>query len=178
MVDGNGAKPWDERLVAALRAGYRLRWEGIHGWPHWLRVRENGARLAAVTGADLEVVEAFALLHDAARRNDAWDPGHGARAAELVLLLAGELLRLGRSQLEQLTYACAYHTEGRLDADVTIQTCWDADRLDLGRVGIEPDPALLCTEAARKPEILEWAWRRSLGNESPAVETRMGAMHV
>jgi uncharacterized protein len=177
-VDRNGARPWDERLVAALRPSYRLRWEGIHGWPHWVRVRENGARLAAVTGADLEVVEAFALLHDIARRNDAWDPGHGARAAELVLALTGGLLRLHRLQLEQLTYACAHHTEGLVDADVTIQTCWDADRLDLGRVGIEPDPALLCTEAARRPEMLEWAWQRSIGEESSAAQTRIGATHA
>jgi uncharacterized protein len=177
-VDGNGVKAWDERLVAALRPSYRLRWEGIHGWPHWMRVRENGARLAAVTGADLDVVEAFALLHDIARRNDAWDPRHGARAAALVDELPNGLLRLDRSQLERLTFACAHHTEGLLDADVTIQTCWDADRLDLGRVGIEPDPALLCTEAARRPEVLEWAWQRSIGAESPAGQTRNGAGHA
>ncbi len=177
-MDGNGAKPWDERLVAVLRAGYRLRWEGIHGWPHWVRVRENGHRLAVVTGADLEVVEVFALLHDIARRNDGWDPGHGARAAALIGTLPEGLLRLDRSQLEQLTFACSYHTEGLLDADVTIQTCWDADRLDLGRVGIEPDPARLCTEAARRPEILEWAWQRSIGDESSTAQTRNGASHA
>ena len=177
-MDGNGARLWDERLVAALRPGYRLRWEGIHGWPHWVRVRENGERLALVTGANLEVVHVFALLHDIARRNDAWDPRHGARAAELVLTLAGRLLRLDRLQLEQLTYACAHHTEGLLDADVTIQTCWDADRLDLGRVGIEPDPARLCTGAARRPEVLEWARQRSIGGESSATETRNGARHA
>jgi uncharacterized protein len=177
-VDGNGARPWDERLVAVLRPGYRLRWEGIHGWPHWVRVRENGERLAAVTGADLEVVEPFALLHDIARRNDAYDPRHGARAAELVLTLAGRLLRLDRLQLEQLTFACARHTEGLLDADATIQTCWDADRLDLGRVGIEPDPARLCTDAARRPETLAWAWQRSIGDESSKPQMRNGARHA
>jgi hypothetical protein len=34
--------------------------------------------------------------------------------------------------------------------DVTIQTCWDADRLDLGRVGIRPDPARMGTEAGKR----------------------------
>jgi len=164
--------------VAVLGPGYRLSWEGIHGWPHWVRVRENGERLALVTGADLEVVQAFALLHDIARRNDAWDPGHGARAAALLDTLPDGLLRLDRYQLEQLTFACAHHTEGLLEADVTIQTCWDADRLDLGRVGIEPDPALLCTEAARRPGILAWAWRRSISDESPTAEPRNGASHA
>jgi uncharacterized protein len=116
-----------------------------------------------------------ALLRHA--RRNAWDPRHGSRAAELVLALAGGLLRLNRLQLEQLTFACAHHTEGLLDADVTIQTCWDSDRLDLGRVGIEPDPARLCTEAARRPEILEWArqrsWRRVVGSGD-----RNGARHA
>jgi uncharacterized protein len=31
----------------------------------------------------------------------------------------------------------------------TLQACWDADRLDVGRVGIAPKPHRLCTEAAR-----------------------------
>ena len=26
------------------------------------------------------------------------------------------------------------------EADITIQTCWDSDRLDLGRVGMMPEP--------------------------------------
>ena len=41
-------------------------------------------------------------------------------------------------------------------------TCWDADRLDLGRVGIRPDPRRLFTAAARSPELLSWAYQRSL----------------
>jgi uncharacterized protein len=42
-------------------------------------------------------------------------------------------------------------------------TCWDADRLDLGRVGIRPDPARLCNEAARHPKLLSEAYERSVG---------------
>ena len=53
--------------------------------------------------------------------------------------------------------ACAGHTDGDTDAQITIQTCWDADRLDLGRVGIVPDPSRLCTAEAKKPEVLKWA---------------------
>lgn len=49
----------------------------------------------------------------------------------------------------------------RSTGDPTIATCWDADRLDLLRVGIRPDPARLVTEAARDPEVLEWAMARS-----------------
>jgi uncharacterized protein len=61
--------------------------------------------------------------------------------------------------------ACADHTKGLLDADITIQTCWDADRLDLGRVGIVPDPDRLCTDAAREPTFQDWAYQRSVRSE-------------
>jgi uncharacterized protein len=50
-----------------------------------------------------------------------------------------------------------------LQGDVTVQTCWDADRLDLGRVGIRPVASRLCTPAARAPDVIAWAYARSLG---------------
>ena len=37
---------------------------------------------------------------------------------------------------------------GDVSTDATIQTCWDADRLDLGRVGIFPSAKYLSQEAA------------------------------
>jgi uncharacterized protein len=42
-----------------------------------------------------------------------------------------------------------------------MQTCWDADRLDLGRVVIVLDPRHLCTAAAKGPEVLTWSDERS-----------------
>ena len=53
-------------------------------------------------------------------------------------------------QIEQLFKACAGHTGGINAADITIATCWDADRLDLGRVGVDPDPAYLFTDEAKR----------------------------
>ena len=155
--------PFPTALVARVRSGYALAWRGTHGLPHWLRVRENGLRLARETGADTAIVELFALLHDACRRNEDHDPGHGRRGADLAreLARAGELPDLGATGLELLCHACAHHTDGTTEGDVTVLTCWDADRLDLGRVGILPLPERLCTDAARRPEILDWAWRRS-----------------
>ena len=50
---------------------------------------------------------------------------------------------------------------GRLTHDITIQTCWDADRLDLGRIGIRPNPTYLGTKVARDPTFLEAALIRS-----------------
>ena len=54
------------------------------------------------------------------------------------------------------------HTFGGREAHLTVQTCWDADRLDLGRVGNRPDPKRLCTDAARDPALLREAYARSL----------------
>ncbi len=57
------------------------------------------------------------------------------------------------------------HTDGLTDGDVTLQTCWDADRLDLGRVGITPDADLLCTDAARA--LIDWADARATSGYQP-----------
>ncbi len=155
-----------DALLAYIRAGFALEWDGIHGLPHWLRVRENGLRLAECTGASLAVVELFAFLHDSKRWNNGRDPEHGPRAAEFVRSLRGEWVVLPDDEFEHLVFACAHHTEGLLEAHVTVQTCWDADRLDLGRVGIRPKVEFLCTEAARESETLQWAWTRSLGRDA------------
>jgi uncharacterized protein len=50
-----------------------------------------------------------------------------------------------------------YPTKGKIQANITIQTCWYADRLDLGRVGIIPHPIKLCTLVAKEPTILKLA---------------------
>jgi uncharacterized protein len=52
-----------------------------------------------------------------------------------------------------------------------VLTCWDADRLDLGRVGIRPLAERLCTDAARQPAMLQWAYRRSLARLEGQVFT-------
>ena len=71
--------------------------------------------------------------------------------------------------------ACAGHTHERTHPDMTIETCWDADRLDLGRVGITPHPSHLCTEAAKRPETIKWADdRASLGAVPEIVKKEWG----
>ena len=63
---------------------------------------------------------------------------------------------------ELLIEACKYHSDGLIDADITVQTCWDSDRLDLGRVGIKPSSDRLCTEVARRSDVIEEAYKRSI----------------
>ena len=152
----------DQKFVRIVRSQFALEWSGIHGAPHWARVRENGLRLAEVTGAKPRVIELFAFLHDSRRLNDGHDPEHGSRAALFAATLAGSAFELEAADLALLITACRSHSDGLTVGDITVLTCWDADRLDLGRVGIKPHPDRLCTEAARDPAVLEWAYQRSL----------------
>ncbi|NNM00377.1 MAG: hypothetical protein HKO62_06475 [Gammaproteobacteria bacterium] len=149
-------------LLSAVQGQFQLDLRGVHGLPHWGRVRSNGLRLARRTGADVAVVELFALFHDARRLNEYTDPEHGARGAALAASMRGRFFALADEQFDLLCAACRGHSEGGTEADVTVMTCWDADRLDLGRVGIEPEASYLCTEAAREREMMAWAWQRSL----------------
>ena len=71
-------------LIEAIRTRYALEWHGIHGVSHWARVRNNGLKLADLTGANRQVVELFAFLHDSCRLNDGYDREHGRRAARFA----------------------------------------------------------------------------------------------
>ena len=154
-------------LIRAILQQYQLSRNGVHGPVHWARVLENGRRLAVVTGGSLAVVELFAVFHDACRLNDDHDPEHGSRGAALALKFRGKHFELGDKEFAALGAACRLHTAGLTEADVTVQTCWDADRLDLGRVGVKPRRKKLCTEAAKDFSLLEWADNRASGGHIP-----------
>ncbi len=148
-------------LLRLVLARHALPATGIHGVAHWARVLENGRRLSPLTGAVPIVVEYFALLHDACRLNDGHDRDHGPRAALLAESLRGTLIHLPDEQFNLLHLAIERHARGATDGDPTVCTCWDADRLDLYRVGIHPAPRRLCTEAARDPAAIAWATDRA-----------------
>ncbi len=122
---------------------------------------ENGRRLSETTGARKDIVELFAVFHDSQRINEGVDDGHGRRGSDLAKDLRGVVYELEDEAFGLLIKACDLHTEGYLDGDVTLRTCWDADRLDLGRVGITPRVEKLCTEGARNPDLFKWAVNRS-----------------
>ena len=152
-------------ILKHIVAGYGLPLDGLHGISHWARVHENGQRLADATGADPQVVALFALFHDARRMNENWDPDHGRRGGDLARALRGTLVTLDEDRFRLLHAACAQHTDGHVSANPTLGACWDADRLDLGRVGITPDPALLSSAAARG--LLPWADARAIREHQP-----------
>ena len=138
-------------LLAAVRARSSGIGSHVHGELHWRTVGANGLWLAGVVdGVDPEVVLLFALLHDTMRENDFTDPDHGRRAASFAGDLHAEgLLGIATPQLDLLQHACAEHADGTVSTDLTVGACWDADRLDLPRVGIRPRPELFSTDLAR-----------------------------
>lgn len=152
-------------LLSFLRGHYSLDWDhGIHGFAHWKRVRENGLKLASINGANSRVVEAFAFTHDIQRINEGTDYQHGWRASQFIrnYLVKSGLLTLSNEEIDLLCLACEGHTDKSVSANLTIQTCWDADRLDLMRVGTMPDKRYLCTDAAKQDEMIRWAVEQSL----------------
>ena len=142
------SKDYDRNgLITLIKSEFKLDWQGIHGANHWARVLHHGKHIGRSRNADPLVVELFGLLHDSCRLNDGRDANHGPRAAEFADAIHGDYFELTPLQLDYLCYALHYHSGGEVSTNATIQTCWDADRLDLGRVGIFPSPKFLSQEA-------------------------------
>lgn len=158
-----GTSDWDA-LLAEARDGAVLAHELMHGEAHWRGVAWAGLRIAALRG-DLrpEVMVAFGLLHDCRRETDGWDPQHGDRAA-LVAARSAPLRRLlGAEGRELVAEACRLHERGRTRPDApAIGACWDADRVNLVRLGFELDPRYF-TVLSREDGTLD----------AVAAETRM-----
>ena len=158
-------------LLEEIAQQYTLDPTGIHGLNHWGRVLETGLTLVGTEGGDETVIRLFAIFHDACRLNQSIDRGHGSRGAQLAEQLLSDLTLVTSSQLDTLIQACREHTDGKTTADVTVQVCWDADRLDLGRAGIIPNPRFLCTRTGKSKATRDWANHRALSNFSPVFVT-------
>jgi len=148
-------------LLLKIQQQYQLNWQGTHGVIHWSRVYENGIKLAGQDGVNSRVVQLFSIFHDSKRENENQDRDHGKRGAKFTEKLR-KYCPLDDAEFELLTTACRLHTDTLEHENITVQACFDSDRLDLGRVGHYPDPDRLCTPIAKQPEIIEWAYQRSL----------------
>ena len=150
-------------LAQEVKEQFRLDIDSDHGIAHWERVRRIGFYLATTTNANLRVVNLFSVLHDSQRNDEYNDSEHGARAVDYVTALYNKnLLPISGDQLKTLVYACRHHSDRNAKSDdVTIQTCWDADRLDLYRVGEIPDPKYLYTAVAKKQKTINFAIKLS-----------------
>lgn len=173
---GPMARALPEPVNLLLAAHYQNYAHPAHGWLHALGVAAAGARLLeAGAEADPAVLLAFAALHDSQRFSDGNDPDHGTRAALVAKDLRGDSHFLDDGQLELLCAALIDHDRGEVSDDPTIGACWDADRLTLPRVGIQPDPSLMSTPEGRRltgelqriprPEECDWSWVRTRYHE-------------
>ena len=123
---------------------------GFHGIEHWDRVYRNGQLLITPEVRPV-VVGLFAYLHDSCRENDGYDWEHGPRAAVFIDTLRKTLLKdVGDEDVHLLKEACRLHTSAHRTGNPTIDACFDADRLDLGRVGVTPDPDRMATEKGKE----------------------------
>jgi uncharacterized protein len=116
----------------------------VHGFDHVLRVLGLALHLGRAAGADLEILQAAALLHDAAGAAPGGGSDGGGRAtheqasaafAEEVLAQAG----WGAPRIEAVAHCIRAHRYRSAEAPETLEAkiLFDADKLDvLGAFGI------------------------------------------
>jgi len=153
----NAFEDENEELINVIVSEFKIDFNSIHGISHWRKVREIGEFLTKRTGADAQVVNLFAYLHDSKRKDENDDFEHGKRASSFIKKLYKQgLIHISDYQLKDLLFVCEHHTDSSVKSDnITIQTCWDADRLDLGRVGIMPKKQFLNTDIAKNDRVIE-----------------------
>jgi uncharacterized protein len=155
------------KALAVVRPQFRLRYtDGIHGLPHWSRVWFHGRALARAMDVNPAVLAWFAFLHDSQREHDGYDRLHGSLAADFAIRLRHErvITELAPTEFEHLCEAMRLHSDGHTEGEPALRACWDADRLDLGRVGITPNPRYLCTPHGKRALHIEAAVRMSEGS--------------
>ncbi len=140
------------KLLRQIQKDTSIWQSDIHGLEHWLCVEENGHLISEMTGADKAIVSYFAYLHDCQRWDEYDDPEHGPRAA-VYAQKHRSMIELDDDQFELLRTACYHHTHAMPNryagASMTLAACWDGDRLDIGRVGVEVDPSYLFSSFAK-----------------------------
>ncbi len=131
----------------ALADSIRMRFSshpGCHDWDHTERVLHNARCLATLEGADMQVVEVAAVLHDVGRLTELQDQGRTCHA-ELGGRLVGQILpEAGFDDLQfidQVQHCVATHRyrrrTGQVPQSLEAKVVFDADKLDsIGAVGI------------------------------------------
>lgn len=152
---------------------YQLFDSHCHGFDHWVRVYYNGMTLARHLRLDhdaMRCIEVFAWTHDLLRETDDDDDGlHAYDAADKLQVICDDVFPdLKKDQIRITELAVRYHSDGmtayeaytsgllrgttysREDVINIVGCCWDADRLDLPRVGIKPHPRYMTTDVWNK----------------------------
>jgi len=126
--------------VDEARAWYPAQ-DPVHGYDHVLRVLHMAERIGNELGADLEVLRAAALLHDAS--GAAPGPGGGRKTHEQAsAAFAADVLRgegWPAEKIEQVAHCIRAHRYRGSEAPRTLEAMilYDADKLDVvGAFGV------------------------------------------
>ena len=152
----------NQKFFNFIAEQFDLDHNGDYGYDHWLRVILNGRLLCKHNTANIRVVELFALLHDSKRKSEGEDAHHGERAAIFAESLRGTWFSISDQEMRLLQDACILHSEGLKDKNVTLQTCWDANRLDYFRFEGEVDLTLFSDDLRKQYQIITDARERSV----------------
>lgn len=157
---------WRDSLRRVMAAATRQELNGRHGdidasfdyrWEHVNAVVTLVLRLGAQTGADLEIVEAAAWLHDVCK----WT--HGEAHAEAGAVFARDFLPqtdFPPDKIEAVAEAIADHQGLWRDEPLTVlesQILWDADKLS--KLGLT--------------SVIQWTGRALAGDKSRTVAELM-----
>jgi uncharacterized protein len=112
----------------------------VHGYDHVVRVYHMAEKLAVDEGADLEIVRAAALLHDAAGSAPAGEK-RGEHHNYSAQFAAEVLMKEGWNQekiasVQECIRAHRYRNNGEPPSSIEARVLFDADKLDvLGAIG-------------------------------------------
>lgn len=144
-----------ERLIQQRLGNWPKQWEGFH-WPgytceHTFRVRNLALSLARQEGADLEVVELAALLHDICKPSGQDHAHTGAAEAARVLRLAN----VSREQIERIHSAIATHAGDNTPTHpIENRVLGDADLID-ANFGLVATWRFITIRAGRESSVAE-----------------------
>jgi uncharacterized protein len=124
-------------ITAAEARHYYAGADAVHDFDHVLRVLALAERIGRAEGANLEIVQTAALLHDVGREQaEAEGLDHAAFAADRAReILAGQPM----AKVEAVAHAIAAHRFRTSPEPATLeaQVLFDADKLDaIGAVGV------------------------------------------
>jgi len=159
-------KKWENELKKKVRACYKIPFAEIHPWGHSLQVVRNVKKIAgAVCPSHLVAAVTGAYLHDIARENDGSGTEHAIKGAAIAAKYFPKSLT--PSEKKSLTFAIYHHADliapnGGFPVTANfpeirkkglieklIAALWDADRLEMRRLG-GVDKRYLSTKFAKQ----------------------------
>ncbi|MDT8284120.1 MAG: HD domain-containing protein [Thermovirgaceae bacterium] len=143
---------------------------GLHGISHLRRVAILSGRLAGAVGEDVESAVVMGFLHDCARRNDGTDLEHPHDSAVLARGLIERFFP--HLDVDRICDAIEGHADGEVTTDPLTACLWDADRLELKRIGRTIDLDLLSTKVAKRLARRRMSSLRTVRNVTEFVVPR------